>query len=80
MSEKSKVVSEKNSISYKKILALTMVYSVPLGILMKNENVAAEMVDILVSLHQYVPQVEIDSIVQVSRMFRSRQCQGTNPS
>ena len=38
---------------------------VPLGILMKNENVAAEMVDILVSLHQYVPQVEIDSIVQV---------------
>lgn len=32
---------------------------------MKNENVAAEMVDILVSLHQYVPQVEVNSTMNV---------------
>lgn len=45
------------------LLIMSIVTQVPLGILMKNENHLDEMVDIITTLHQYVPQVEIESSV-----------------
>lgn len=42
-----------------------LVVQVPLGVVMKNENRVADMVDILATLHQYIPQVEVETVVTV---------------
>ena len=41
------------------------IYTVPLGVLPKNENLGDDMVDILLHLHQYVPLVQTTKSVHV---------------
>ena len=42
-----------------------LLFQVPLGIIMKNENKIDEMVDILTDLHQYIPMTTYTKTVDV---------------
>ena len=42
-----------------------MLFQVPLGVILKNENKGDEMVDILIHLQQYIPAIEFKTSIVV---------------